>query len=315
MDRSDTMWSMTDSMAHAATAIAPAAPRWHTALSSIAAVLVAILFYVSGLWKISDPVGAAVRMAQARVPESLSLAGALGFGIVETVAATLLLVPRLRRWGALLTTLLLLAFLAWFAIHYTELRGAECSCFPWLKRAVGPGFFVGDGIMLGLAIAAGLFAPRPHGLRTVGLIAAAVTVFAIVSWGVSTVRQTGTRAPDTVLVDGRPYSLREGKVLLYFFDPQCMHCFDAAQKLAALRWDATRVVGVPISNQQYAGQFVADTGLNMPITTEHATLKTIFPYTAVPTAVALQHGRQVAALVRFEGDEPAATLRRLNLIR
>ena len=110
------MWSMTDSMAQAARARVPLdVPRWRNVLGWAAAVSLALLFLFSGLWKITDAQGAAVRMAQARVPESISLAAALGFGIVETVAAVLLLVPRLRRWGAWATGLLLLAFLVWFA--------------------------------------------------------------------------------------------------------------------------------------------------------------------------------------------------------
>ena len=182
------MWSMNDSMAQADSDRMPLdVPRWRSLLGWTGAVVLALLFYISGLWKITDPQGAAVRMAQARVPESLSLAAAVTFGIVETVAATLLIVPRLRRWGAALTGVLLLAFLFWFALHYNALRGADCSCFPWLKRVVGPGFFIGDGLMLALALAAGFFSPRPHGLRGVALITGAVVVFALVSWGVATV--------------------------------------------------------------------------------------------------------------------------------
>jgi len=306
---------MTDSMAQAIRARVPLdVPRWRTALSWAAALFLALLFLFSGLWKITDAQGAAVRMAQARVPESLSLPAAIAFGIVETIAAVLLLAPRLRRWGALLTGVLLLAFLAWFAINYTALRGAECSCFPWLKRAVGPGFFIGDGIMLGLALAAGIFSPPSKGLRTLAVIAGAVTVFAFISWGVNAVRQTGTRAPATILVDGQPYSLQQGKILLFFFDPQCMHCFDAAQKLSRLHWGTTRIVGVPSTHPEYARQFMIDTGLNKPISTDHEKLKQTFPYPAVPAAIALENGAQKAALVKFEGEEPETTLKALGFI-
>ncbi len=45
--------------------------------------------------------------------------------------------PRFRRWGAWLTGLLLVAFMLYIGYYYNVLRGAECSCFPWLKRAVG----------------------------------------------------------------------------------------------------------------------------------------------------------------------------------
>ena len=39
----------------------------------------------------------------------------------------------------------------------------DCSCIPWLKRVVGPGFFIGDGVMLLLAFFAGLGARRSEG--------------------------------------------------------------------------------------------------------------------------------------------------------
>jgi len=178
---------------------------------------------------------------------------------------------------------------------------------------VGPGFFVGDGVMLGFALLAGVWAPRPRGVRTVALIAGVVTVFALVSWGAAAVRQTGTKAPDTIAVDGRAYSLQQGRVLLFFFDPECMHCFDAAQKLGRMRWEDTRVVGVPINHPEFAPQFASDTGLKMALTSDHEKLKKVFPYAGVPAAVVLENGREKAALVRFEGDEPGASLRALGI--
>src|SRR5579859_6556175 len=119
-------------------------PAWKTAVNWMAAILTSLLFIAAGLWKITDPIAAAVRLAQARIPESLSLAAALLLGIAETVAAVLVLVPRFRKWGAWLGAALLVAFMIYIGANYSTLHGAECSCFPWIKRAVGPGFFVGD---------------------------------------------------------------------------------------------------------------------------------------------------------------------------
>jgi uncharacterized membrane protein YphA (DoxX/SURF4 family) len=283
-------------------------------LSWISSLLLCALFLSSGLWKITDVQGWAVRMAQAKVPESLALATALLIGIAETVGAVMILVPRLRRWGALVLGALLVAFVGYFAIHYSALRGADCSCFPWLKRVVGPGFFVSDGAMLVLALLAGLGSRKPQGVRAVALIAAAVAVFAGVSYGVGAARQTGTQAPATILVDGRPYPLEQGKVFLFFFDPACMHCFESAQRMAKLHWADTRVVGVPISQVQFATQFIQDTGFHMAITTDRDKLKAVFPYAGVPAGVAIENGRQKAALVKFDGEEPAATLKQLGLI-
>ena len=287
-------------------------PGWKTALSWVAAALIALLFLASGLWKITDVQGAALRMAQAKVPESLSQAAALLFGIAETVGAVLILVPRFRRWGAIVTGLLLVAFLIYIGINYNALRGEECSCFPWLKRAVGPGFFIGDGIMLLLAVCAGIWSKRPESLRSAVLILGAVSVFALVSYGVAEVRQTGTKAPDTTMADGQPYSLQHGKIFLFFFDPQCMHCFDAAKRMSQLAWGDTRIVAVPVEMPQYAAQFLRETGLKAVSSTEFQKLAPIFSYTAYPFGVALENGREKAPLTKFEGEEPAATLKQLG---
>ena len=314
---------MNDSMAQPQTAFATLElPGWKTALSWMAAFLIAILFLVSGLWKITDVQGAAMRMAQAKVPESLSQAAALLFGIAETVGGVLILVPRFRRWGAMITSALLVAFLVYFAIHYNALRGEECSCFPLLKRVVGPGFFIGDALMLLLAVCAGIWSKRPGSFRSAVLVLGAVVVFALVSYGVAEVRQTGVKAPDTTMVQDMPpagsppgtqtashsYSLQRGKVFLFFFDPQCMHCFDAAKRMSKLSWGETRIVAIPVELPQYAAQFLNDTGLKAVYSSEFAMLAPIFSYTAYPYGIALENGREKGPLTKFEGDEPAATL-------
>ena len=306
---------MNDSMAQPGPWLVPLdMPGWKSGLSWVSSLLLCAVFLSSGLWKITDPQGWAVRMVQAKVPEPLGLAVALFIGILETVGAAMILVPRLRRWGALMLGALLLVFMGYFAVHYNALRGADCSCFPWLKRVVGPGFFVGDGAMLLLAGLAWLGARRPQGMRAAALILAAVTVFAGVSYGVGAARETGTHAPQSILVDGRPYSLEHGKVFLFFFDPACTHCFESAQKMSKLHWANTRVVGVPIELGQFAAQFVQDTGFQMAITTDRDKLKQVFPYAGVPAGVVLENGLQKAALVKFDGEEPAASLRRFGLI-
>jgi uncharacterized membrane protein YphA (DoxX/SURF4 family) len=290
------------------------AQPWKSGLSWVSSVALGALFLLSGLWKITDVQGTAVRMVQAKLPEPLGVAAALFFGIVETAGAVMVLVPRLRRWGALVLGALLLAFLGYFAIRYDALRGADCSCIPWLKRVVSPGFFVGDAGMLLLAFFAGLGSRRSEGLRPAALILAAVAVFAGVSYGVGAARETGTRAPESIVVDGEAYSLERGKVLLFYFDPACMHCFESAQRMAKLHWGDTRVVGVPIAQPQFAKQFMEDTGFHMAITTDRDKLKAVFPYAGVPAGVAIENGRQRAALVKFDGEEPAASLKQLGLI-
>src|SRR4051794_36535186 len=139
-------------------------PGWKTALSWVAAVLIALLFLVSGIWKITDLPRWSVMLHQFKVPENLTLASAFLLGVSEALAGVLILVPRFRRWGAWLSSLLLLVFMVYVGIFYTDLSGKDCSCFPLVKRAVNPMFFVEDGVMLALAVIAGLWARKSESL-------------------------------------------------------------------------------------------------------------------------------------------------------
>jgi len=289
-------------------------PGWKTTLSWAASILLAVLFLTSGVWKITDVQGAAARMAQARVPEYLSFAAALLFGMAETLAGVWVLTPRFRRWGAILAGLLLLAFMGYFVVEYSALRGADCSCFPWVKRVVGPAFFIGDGLMLLLAVIAGLWSRPPAGVRSAVLVFGVVVVFALVSYGVSEARSLGTHAPETIDVAGRRYSIGSGKVFLFFFNPECTHCLAAAKRMGQVHWGATKVVAVPVEEPQYAQGFLADSGLTAVVSTDFQKLKQVFGYTTYPWGVAVENGREKAPVNKFDGDEPIATLKRLGFV-
>jgi len=291
-----------------------AQPRWKSGLSATAAFILGFLFLLSGGWKLTDPLGWAVKVHQALVPSAISLPAALGVGISETLGGVLLFIPRFRRWGAWITGGLLVAFLAYFAINYNTLRGADCSCFPWLKRAVGPGFFIGDFAMLACALLAGWWSRRSEGLRGAVMVLAAVAVVAGASYAWSVAQLTGAKAPDTVTVDGKPYSLQQGKIVVFFFDPECMHCFHAAKTLASHKWLGAKIVSVPTRMPQFAGQFMTDTGLKSDITTDLAKLKAVFPFGDGPYGVALEHGHLKAALPMFDEKEPYATLKGLGFV-
>ena len=289
-------------------------PGWKTAFSWVAAFLLSCLFLISGVWKITDAQGAAVRMVQAHVPQALSLPVAVGFGIAETVAGVLILVPRFRRWGSVLSSALLLAFVAYFALNYGALHGADCSCFPWVKRVVGPAFFVGDGLMLLLAVLAGVWSRPPESLRSAVVVLGAVLVFALVSSGVEMARETGVRAPATITVDGQPYSLQSGRILVFFFHPQCFHCLEAAKRMAQFHWRDARVVAVPVDQAQYGAEFLSETGLKAALSEDFEPLKRAFGYKGYPSGIALENGREKAALLKFEDPEPQATLKQLGFV-
>ena len=285
---------------------------WKSRLSWVGAVPLAALFAISGVWKITSPQDWAARIHELGVPHASSLAAALVAGIAETVGAVWILAPRFRRWGAILIGLLLAGFIAYFAVNYGALRGADCSCFPWVRRVVGPGFFAGDLAMLALAVLAGMGARRPAGARPAAAIVATVTVFALVSYGVETQRATGAPAPAAVTVNGQPYAIERGRFFLFFFNPACSHCADAARRMARLDWKDATVIAVPIEQPQFAGQFLDETGLRAVVSTDFQKIRQAVGYTSYPYGVAVENGRQKARLTGFDAPEPEAALRRLG---
>jgi uncharacterized membrane protein YphA (DoxX/SURF4 family) len=306
---------MDDSIAQARLGSRPLElPAWKSILSTGAACLLGFLFIVSGVWKLIDPFEWATRVVQAKVPASFGLAAALAVGAAETFGGVLLLVPRFRRWGALITGFLLIAFMAWFAWFYADLTGADCSCFPWLKRTVGPGFFIGDAAMLLLALLAWVWGRRSESVRGAAIILGVIAVFAASSLGISYARQTGAPAPASIIVDGRPYSLQFGKHFIYFFDPECSHCFLAAKDMARYRWKQTSVIAVSVVNPQFAANFLKETGLNARLSSDAQKLKEAFPFGSTPFAVVVENGRQKESFRTFEGNQPEATLKKLGYV-
>lgn len=290
-------------------------PRWKTSAAAVCGVLIGLLFLVSGGWKIIDPIGASTKMMQMKLPGEVALPFTILLGIGEVWAAVMMFVPRLRQWGGWIISLMLVAFMLYVGWHYTALQGEECSCFPWIKRAVGPMFFVADGVMLLMSGLAAWWSHKSFGYRPAALIAATVTVFALVSYGVAANRDTGTVAPASITVEGKPYSLHDGKVLVYFYDPMCSHCADAAKKFSAHQWGSTRRVTIPIGQKEYAAGFLKNTGFAADLSFDLEPLRKLFPFQDPPYGVALENGRAKAVLNRFDEVEPAATLRQLGFIQ
>jgi uncharacterized membrane protein YphA (DoxX/SURF4 family) len=292
-------------------------PAWKKGIGGVCAVLLALLFFVSGAWKLTDPYLWSQALVEFRMPSALALPGALAAGIAETLGAVLILVPRFRRWGALLIGFLLVVFMLYIGANYSALVGKDCSCFPLVKRTIGPGFFIGDGVMFLMAIVAGMWARSSENLRAALVILGAVIVFGGVSLGVNSARASGLEAPASITVDGKPFSLQQGKVFLFFYDPTCPHCEAAARKMAKLNWKDTSIVAIPTDTPQFAASFLHDTGLKAVTSNDLALLTKTFKFANGPYGVALVRGRQKATVDVgvFEKDgEPAALLHGLGFV-
>lgn len=305
-------------------------PAWKAVISHAAAVFIAGMFLLSGGYKALEPYQFAALAKNLLVPVALTLPLAVGLAIAETAAGVLILIPRFRRWGALLASALLVSFIGYMGINYSALAGQDCSCFPpinlfgyefKLERTVGPEFFYGDLAFLAAAALAGWWARPSQGLRTAAVIVGSVAVFAGVSFGVDYVRMNGAiLAPESIVVNGQQMSLRQGKIFLFFFHPECPHCTAAAENMARMTFKPeVEVIAVPIAVQQW-GQAVLDeakfTKARLSLDVEK--LRAVFEFTNYPYGVVIENGRQIGTVPNFDDDpngaEPAATLRALGVI-
>jgi uncharacterized membrane protein YphA (DoxX/SURF4 family) len=313
------MINMEESAAHpfeyARDAAASELQGWKIGLATGCAVLLAIIFFVSGSWKLTDPFRWSQALTQFLVPGKLALPFSLLLGVGEMFGAILIFVPGYRRIGAWLIALLLLSFIFYVGVNYGALVGKDCTCFPLVKRSVGPGFFVGDSVMLLMAVAAGVWSRKPADLRPVLVILGAVAVFAGVSYGINANRQTGLKAPDSITVDGKPYSLQQGHIFVFFYDPECMHCDAAARRMAKLNWKDTQVVSLPTRVPQFAASFLHDTGLKAGTSNDLKLMRETFKFVDPPYGVALEDGRQKVAISSWDESEPAKTLRQIGYVQ
>ncbi|HEY3936426.1 MAG TPA: MauE/DoxX family redox-associated membrane protein, partial [Bryobacteraceae bacterium] len=281
-------------------------------LATTCAILLGIILLVSGGWKVLSPFKAGELLEQAQVPAGLGVLGAAALGTIELFAAFLLFHPRFRRWGGLLGSALLIFFIAWIGYYYPVLVGHECSCFPLIKRTVGPGFFIGDGVMLLMGLAAFGWSPRVPNFRVPAVAFTALVTLAGISFGANAIERGHAQVPVPVIVDGKPQNLATGDVFLFFYDPSCMHCDKAARFMATLNWGNTRIVAIPTVNPQWAQSFLHDTKLKASTSLQLDQLKKAFPFIDPPFGVALDDGRvkETFGQAQFYPPLPEAALRK-----
>jgi uncharacterized membrane protein YphA (DoxX/SURF4 family) len=279
---------------------------WKSAAGWVAALLMALLWLSAGLWKLSDITGWQVKLNQLLVPAALTLPLTLAVASSEVFAALLLLRPKWRRLGGLLSVGLLLVFMAYVGINYTTLRGEDCSCFPWLERAVGPAFFWSDAAMAAIAAAAAVFAPKMGAFKGARNLLIGVLAFAVLALGWDKLGpQPGSDVPATITVEDQPYQLREGKKFIYFFNPTCLHCLDVGLALSKYEFQAP-FLGVPTQDFDFGPGFLNDAGLTgkVQLTPDLEKLKATFPFDDVPYAAAIEDGRILHRFPMTELEEP-----------
>jgi hypothetical protein len=281
------------------------------------AILLGFTFVVSGGWKVLSPFQTGEVLEQAQVPAGLGVLGAVALGTVELFAAFLLVTPRFRRWGGALGSLLLIFFIGWIAYYYPVLVGRDCSCFPIIKRAVGPNFFVTDGIMLLLGIAAWAWSPAVKSAKVPAIVLTALAVVAGASFAMNTAGRSHVQVPVPVTVDGKPTDLTHGKVFLFFYDPSCMHCDAASKFMSTLNWGDTKVVAIPTVNPQWAASFLHDTKLKASTSLDVEKLRKEFPFVDPPFGVALVNGqaKETFGQAQFNAPLPAPDLKKLGFVK
>ena len=291
-------------------------PRWQNRVGWLAAVVMAVVWLVAGIWKLTNLTGFQLMLTQMLVPVWLSLPGALALGITETFAGVLLLRPAWRRLGGYLSAALLVVFMAYLGYHYETLKGEDCSCFPWLERSVGPGFFWGDATMVAVALVAAWFSPRISAVRSAGVALLAVALFGATMLVLKPFAPPlDAEVPASISVDSGNYPLDSGRIFLYFFNPTCIHCLDVGLMMAELDWQA-ELVGVPTQDYDLAPGFIEDTGLRqMKLSPDLEPLKAVFPFEDVPYAVALEDGKVRERLMFFEEPELIEKLRGVGMVK
>jgi uncharacterized membrane protein YphA (DoxX/SURF4 family) len=290
-------------------------PAWQTIVGHIAAVAVGIIFLATGLAKIFYPFLVQTMFEQLLVPTWGSMPLVIALGIAEALGAVLVFIPRYRRWGAALIALMLVVFMGYIGMRYGALVGRDCSCFPWLKRTVNPMLFAEDGGMLLAAILAGWFGRKPAGLRVPAIALAVVAVLSGSAYAYNLAHQSGIQVPQTITVDGKPYNIHEGHILLWFYDPSCSHCQEAAEHMATYTWkkDVT-VIGLPTNDPQWAASFLHDTKLVARTSTDSALLRKLFTFTSPPYGVVLDNGRVKSILTHFDEPEPQPSLKQAGFV-
>lgn len=119
----------------------------------LARIVLAVTFLVSSIGKFLDLKGSRKAMRDFGLPESLAAPAAIGLPIVELITAVLLIPTSTAWWGAILSFLLLAAFIGGIAYNMSKGRAPDCHCFGQIhSEPAGPRTLIRNGLLALVAL-------------------------------------------------------------------------------------------------------------------------------------------------------------------
>ncbi len=114
----------------------------------VARIVLAVTFLVSSIGKFLDLKGSRQAMRDFGLPKSLAGSAAIGLPIVELLTALLLIPTSTAWWGAILSFLLLAAFVGGIAYNMAHGRAPDCHCFGQIhSEPAGPRTLIRNGLL------------------------------------------------------------------------------------------------------------------------------------------------------------------------
>ncbi len=114
----------------------------------LARIVLAVTFLVSSIGKFLDLKGSRKAMRDFGLPESLAGPAAIGLPVVELLTALLLIPTSTAWWGAILSFLLLAAFVGGIAYNMAKGRAPDCHCFGQIhSEPAGPRTLIRNGLL------------------------------------------------------------------------------------------------------------------------------------------------------------------------
>jgi thiol-disulfide isomerase/thioredoxin/uncharacterized membrane protein len=286
------------------------------AVSLVARTVLAVVFALAGIGKLSEPAPFRRTLPLYAVPARIAGAISIVVPLAELAVAGTLVPAESARWGALAALVLLAIFTGAAALARARGIEAECECFgPFDPLSTGARPFIRNG---GLAVLAVLAAATEPGAAIAGLsdsllvgLALVAAVFAASL--VSLVRKRRERDRSGVAVGsaGPPFRFRAltgesirldarsgNPTLLLFWNPSCPPCQYMLPRLRA--WENDRPSGSPRLVIASSGSEDANraAGLRSPIVLEGSDeARRAFAIPGKPAAVLLNDEGRVMSEV------------------